>query len=147
MVENNKQTMQEYRDLVADKKDEIEVAEGELGQAQQTLADSKTTLAGAKKRLEYTNEGLAAELKWWGDKNSGTNLDSRGQECIKWLGREEFLAHADRTGAGSDYPSTDKLGGDGVYHSKTTAKNNEKASLDELKVLITGLEQQYLTPQ
>jgi DNA repair exonuclease SbcCD ATPase subunit len=150
MVKENEETMQEYRDLVDEKKEEIEKAEGDLGKAQQTLADSKTTLAGAEQRLKYTNEGLAAELKWWGDANSGTNLDTRGQECIKWLGREEFGGHGDRTGgdgSASGFTATDKVDGDGLYHSKTSAKNNEKDELASLKSLIEGLEQQYKVPQ
>merc|ERR1712061_817459 len=104
--------MQEYRDLVDQNKRDIETAEGELGKAQQSLADSKTILAGTEQRLEYTNEGLAAELKWWGDENSGTNLQTRGQDCIQWLGREEFSGHGDRTGgdgSASGFTATDKV--------------------------------------
>jgi len=148
MVADNKKTMGEYNDLVAEKKSAIETAEGELGAAQQSLADSKTILAGTEQRLEYTNEGLAAELRWWGDENSGTNLQTRGQECITWLGREEFGGHGDRTvPSAAGYTATDKIAGDGDYHAQTSAKNNEKDELASLKSLIEGLEQQYMTPQ
>jgi len=148
MVKDNEKTMQDYRDLVQTNKDTIEAAEGDLGKAQQSLADSKTVLAGTMQRLKYTEEGLAAELKWWGDENSGTNLDTRGQECIKYMGREELVGHDDRNVApDSGYKPTDKITGDGLYHSTTAAKNAEKDGLAELKTLIEGLEQQYLVPQ
>jgi flagellar biosynthesis chaperone FliJ len=148
MVKDNENTMQEYRDLVQTNKDTIETAEGDLGKAQQSLADSKTVLAGTNQRLKYTNEGLAAELAWWGDENSGTNLDTRGQECIKYMGREELVGHDDRNVApDSGYKATDKIDGDGVYHTTTSAKNQEKDELASLKDLIQGLEQQYKVPQ
>lgn len=148
MVKDNEKTMQEYRDLVQTNKETIETAEGDLGTAQQSLADSKTVLAGTMQRLKYTEEGLAAELAWWGDENSGTNLDTRGQECIKYMGREELVGHGDRNAApDSGYKATDKIEGDGLYHSTTSAKNNEKDELASLKSLIEGLEQQYHVPQ
>jgi len=150
MVDDNKKTMQEYKDLIDQNKSDIETAEGELGKAQQSLADSKTVLAGTEQRLEYTNEGLTAELSWWGDENSGTNLETRGQECIRWLGREELSGHGDRTGgdgSASGYSGTDKIQGDGEYHKVSAAKNAEKDEMASLKELIQGLEAQYMTPQ
>lgn len=167
LVTDNKNTITEKEGTIKGCKDTIANSQETLADAQQSLADNETELASAEQKLMYINEGLTAELSWFGDKNSGANLDSRGQTCMKWLGREEFGKHEDRampagssTGSGkkkkpkggqaaatSDFSATDKLAGDGDYHTQTKAQNDEKQALKELKELIEGVESTYTVPQ
>jgi hypothetical protein len=142
----NKQTqtnVEGWNTAIADAKDRIKNAKATIGESTTKKADGEATVSGADVFLQAAEEGLAAEAEWWGPA-PGNKLPSPGEDCIAYLGKEELAAQAGRA---ADFTATDKLAGDGKYHSDTKEYNDELAALSEFKGIVEDIKNQYLVAQ